>query len=70
MAASAPRRDANPARTLTVAHRLRLALGLELVQVRQDRVELLARRGLVLLVVAEGDLSVHEFTVWSGTHHC
>merc|ERR1719248_94861 len=44
--------------TLTVAHRLRLALRLELVQVGQDRVELLARRGLVLLVVAEGNLEL------------
>merc|ERR1719240_527719 len=44
--------------TLTIAHRLRLALRLELVQVGQDRVEPLARRGLVLLVVAEGNLEL------------
>merc|ERR1719281_486036 len=41
-----------------VAHHLRLALGLQLVQVCKDSVELLSRRGLVLLVVAEGNLEL------------
>merc|ERR1719247_4071958 len=41
---------------LSVRHHLGLALRLELVQVRQDRVELLARRPEVLLVVQEGRL--------------
>merc|ERR550537_2054873 len=41
---------------LRVRHHLRLALRLELVEVRKDRIELLARGGEVLLVVQEGRL--------------
>merc|ERR1719443_541522 len=41
---------------LRVRHHLRLALRLELVEVRKHRVELLARGGEVLLVVEEGRL--------------
>merc|ERR1719263_834797 len=44
-----------------VTHHLRLALGLQLVQIRKNRVELLRRRGLIFFVVAERNFDLLHF---------
>merc|ERR1719409_660261 len=48
---------------LAVGHHLAFALRLELVEIHENRVKLLASRGFVLLVVVEGNLELRHLVL-------